>query len=67
MEQDIERAGCVPAERFKPLEQILKEVNIVICYTWKDRIHTALSNSMMGYMLRKKSDSTQRKLKSQEV
>ena len=66
MDEYIEKAECQPIEKFMPLEEILKTVNITIHYNFFNRLKVNFDNKFMGKLLEKKSESTMKKIRKAE-
>lgn len=63
MEEYIEKAQCVKSDKFKGIDEILKEVNIVIHLGLVDKVRVRISNFIMGKALELKSESSMKKIR----
>lgn len=66
LDEYIEKANCVELENLKTIEDILKEVSIVIHFSWLEKKIAIFKNIMMGNLLKKKSESAQKKIKAED-
>lgn len=62
LDEYIEKANCVELDNFKTIDDILKEVSIVIHFSWLEKKIAIFKNIMLGNLLKKKSESAQKKI-----